>query len=180
MYLDGRPVLHIVDGERRFSAASFLPKISKDAVWDAIVLCWSSVYTGHPQNMMVDEGSQFRKVFAELASIHDVNLEKSGVESHNSLGIGERYQKPLRDILRKLKLDHPKMQKQILLALAMKAMNYTLGPEGFVPSALEFGDSPSLRSFTGLVIPRPTLAERAEISLEARRYFAKHLAQSKC
>ena len=27
-----------------------------------------------------------------------------------------------------------------------------------------------------LVIPRPTLAERAEIALEARKYFAKHLA----
>ena len=86
-------------------------KISTEAVWDAIVLCWSSVCTGLLQNMMVDEGSQFRKVFAELSSIHDVNVEKSSVESHNGLGIGESYQKPLRDILRNLKLDHPKMQK---------------------------------------------------------------------
>ena len=109
MYLDGRPVLHIADEATRFSTVRFLPKISTDAVWDAIVLCWSSVYTGLPQNMMVDEGSQFRKVFARLASIHDVNVEKRGVESHNSLGIGEMYHKPLRDIFRNLKLDHPKM-----------------------------------------------------------------------
>ena len=56
MYLDGRPVLHVVDEATRSSAARFLPKISTDAVWDAIVLCRSSAYTGLPQNMMVDEG----------------------------------------------------------------------------------------------------------------------------
>ena len=29
---------------------------------------------------MVDEGSQFRKTFAELAALHDVNLQKTPVE----------------------------------------------------------------------------------------------------
>ena len=58
-------------------------------------------------------------------------------------------------------------------------MNDTLGPEGIVPSAIVLRDFSSLRSFTGPVVPRPTLAERAEIALEALRYFAKHLAQSK-
>ena len=90
MYLDGKPALHIVDEVTRFSAARFLAKMSTEAVQEAIVLCWSSVYTGLPDNIIVDEGSQFRKLFAELAVLHDVNLEKSGVESHNSLGIGER------------------------------------------------------------------------------------------
>ena len=71
------------------------------------------------------------------------------------------------------------MQKQILLALVIKAMNDTLGPEAIIPSALVFRDIPSLRSITGPVIPRPTLAERAEIALEARRHFAKHVALSK-
>ena len=68
-YLNVRPVLHIVDEQILFYAACFLPKTSADAIWDAIVLCWSSVYTGLPKNMMVDEGWQFRKVFVELDSI---------------------------------------------------------------------------------------------------------------
>ena len=58
-------------------------------------------------------------------------------------------------------------------------MNGILGPEGSFPSALLFGDFPGSRSFTGPVVPRPTLAERVEIALEARRHFARHLAQSK-
>ena len=46
---------------------------------------------------MVDEGSQFRKKFAELATMHDFDLQETHVEPQNSLGIGERYHKPLRD-----------------------------------------------------------------------------------
>ena len=177
MYLDGKPVLHIVDEATRFSAARFLTRVSTDSVWEALIMCWSSVYTGLPHNIMVDEGSQFRKLFAELSVLHEVNLEKSGVQSHHSLGIGERYHKPLRDTYRKLKLDHPSMQRQVLLALAVKAMNDTLGPEGIVPSSLVFGEFPSLRSFVGPAVPRPTLAERAEAAQEARQLMAKHLAQ---
>ena len=52
---------------------------------------------------MVDEGAQFRDKFAELAKLHDFKVEKSGIQSHNSLGIGERYHKPLRNTYRMLK-----------------------------------------------------------------------------
>ena len=76
--------------------------------------------------MMVDEGAQFRNVFAEIVTLHQVKLDKSGLQAHNSLGIGERYHKPLRDKYRKLKIDQPKMQIQLLLALSFKAMNDTL------------------------------------------------------
>ena len=163
----------------RFSAARFLPKISTDAVWEAIVLCWSSVYTGLPDNIAVDDGSQFRKVFAELTALHDINLEKSGTQSHNALGIGDRYHKPLRDTYRKLKLDFPKMSRQLVLALSIKAMNDTLGPEGIVPSALVFGEFPSLRAYQGPVVPRPALAEHAQAALNARRYMSQNLARAR-
>ena len=39
MYLNGRPVLHIVDGPTRFSAARFLTQLGTDNVWEAILLC---------------------------------------------------------------------------------------------------------------------------------------------
>ena len=77
MYLDGRPVLHIVDEATRFSAARFLTKVSTDAVWEAIVMCWSSVYTGLLHQIVVDEGAQLHKVFADLSASHEINLEKS-------------------------------------------------------------------------------------------------------
>lgn len=96
---------------------------------------------------MVDEGARFRKVFAELTALHDNKLEKSGVQSHNSLTFGERYHKPLRPTYLELKLDHPSMQRQLLLALAIKTRNDTIGLEVHVPSSLAFGEFPSLRTF---------------------------------
>ena len=179
VYLDGRPVLHLVYEATRFSATRFLPKMTTEGVWDAIVKCWSSIYTGLPNTMVVDEGSQFRKLFAELAPIHGVDVEKTGVESHNSLGIAEGYHKPLTDTYLKLKIDYPNMQRQILLALATKVINDTLGPEGIVPSLLVFGEFLSLRSLSGPILPRPTLAERAQAALDARRLMSRHLAQAK-
>ncbi len=44
MYLDRKPVLHIVDEENRFSADRFLPRISIASIWDATIICWYSVY----------------------------------------------------------------------------------------------------------------------------------------
>ncbi len=57
MYLDGRPVQHIVDEATRFSSVRFLTQVTTESVSDAIILCWSSVYIGLAQNFMVDEGS---------------------------------------------------------------------------------------------------------------------------
>ena len=104
-YLDGKPVLHLVDDATRLSAAKFLARVTTDAIWDAIIMFWSSICTGLPKTFVVDEGSQFRRTFAGLAALQDINVNKGGVESHHSLGIDERYHKPLRDTYRKLKID---------------------------------------------------------------------------
>ena len=85
IYLHGKPALNIVDKATRFSAARFLTRVSTDSVWEALIMCWSSVYTGRPQNIMVDEGSQFRKLFSEFSVLHEVNLEKSYVQSHREI-----------------------------------------------------------------------------------------------
>ena len=74
-------------------------------------------------------------------------------------------------------MDHSTLQRLVLLALSVKAMNETLGPESIVPSSLVFGEFPSLRTFEGPVIPRPTLAERSLAAQEARRLMAKQLAE---
>ena len=84
VYLNGKPPLHIVDEATRFSATCFLTKMSTESVWEGFVQCWFSVYTGLADNIMVDEDSQFRKTFAELAALHDVNLQKTLVYSQNS------------------------------------------------------------------------------------------------
>lgn len=58
------------------------------------------------------------------------------------------------------------MQHQLLLALGIKGINDAQGPNGHVPSSLEFIEFPRIRTFEGPLVPRPTLGERAEAAHE--------------
>ena len=61
--------------------------------------------------------------------------------------------------------------------MVVKAINDTLGPEGIVPLALVFGEYPSILSFIGANLPRPTLAESVSAAQDARKIMSKHMAQ---
>lgn len=65
------------------------------------------------------------------------------MESHNSLGVGERYHEPLRQIFDKIITDHPQIDPEVALRLTVKSMNDLMGPEGIVPSLLVYGSLPT-------------------------------------
>ena len=60
-------------------------------------------------------------------------------ESHNSLGVGERYHEPLKRIYKKLKEEEPDMEPVLRLSIAVHSLNNTASPEGLIPSLLVFG-----------------------------------------
>lgn len=93
-----------------------------------------------PNRILVDRGPQFRENFFKIFLEQNNVAEQTGTEAHNSLRVGERYHDPLRNALRKMKISYPFVGDDYLLAFAVKAMNATLDPEGFVPSALVFGE----------------------------------------
>ena len=84
------------------------------------------------------------------------------------MGIGERYHSPHRNTYRKLSKEHPRINAELLLALAPKAINDTLGPEGMVAPALVYRGLSLLRSYLGANMPRETLAERDIVAQKAR------------
>ena len=180
MHIEGDYVLHLVDEATRFSAAKFLGKrVTTEKVWEAFIQCWSSVYTGMLHTIAVDEGTQHSDIFGELSKIYDIDVQKSGTESHNSLGIGERYHDTLRKTFLKLPEDHPNLKKDILLAIAIKAINDTLGPEGIVLSALVFGEFPSIRAFIGPKVPHATPSREGNCSSRSTQAYVKALGTSK-
>jgi hypothetical protein len=143
MYIDGRPVLHVVDTGTTFGAATFLDEQSFGSVWNALLRCWSTMYVGFPMSMLTDQGSVFlsRDWKASCAAL-GIRLRHTGTESHNSLGTGERFHAPLRRIYNKVSLDHPLVPPDVRLAMSVHAMNTTQGPEGLVPITLVFGKTP--------------------------------------
>ena len=57
MYINGDPILHIVDEGTHFSAEKILPAVSTDSVWQALLKCWGAIYTGLPNRALLDQGS---------------------------------------------------------------------------------------------------------------------------
>lgn len=104
-------------------------------------------------------------------------MNSSGIESHNSLGIEELYHYAFRNTLRKLQVANQNVSDTTRLALSVKALNDTLGPEGIVSSPLVFRVYPSLRAFGRQAKPKKTLAGRAIIAKEARLEIERRMAR---
>ena len=142
-----RPVLHIIDAGTQFSSASFLKESSTNTVWNTFVKIWSSMYVGFPESLLTDQGSVFlSKEWAYNCETSEIKLHHTGTESHNSLGIGEKYHSTLRTIYQKGRCDHRDLPENIALAKSVQAMNETVGPHGLVSSLLVFRILPNLPS----------------------------------
>jgi hypothetical protein len=125
-----RPLLH-VDVETNFSSAMFLSNESTEAVWDAFMQCWATVYVGLPDVFRVDAGSAFTcELFQRLSSSHGINLQYSGVESHNSIGTGETLHSTLRRVYNRMISENPDIDPEPALQLAVKALNDTANADG--------------------------------------------------
>ena len=61
------------------------------------------------------------------------------------------------------------MSRELLLAIATKAINDTLVPEGISALVMVYREFPSLRSYLGARIPLETLVEREIIAQKARK-----------
>lgn len=71
-------------------------------------------------------------------------MKTTGVESHNSLALGERYHAPLRRLFNKVRHAEPTLIPEMALRVAQKSLNDTMGPNGLVPTLLVYGMLPRL------------------------------------
>lgn len=165
MYIGHKPVLHVVDAATRFSAAPVLSDVNTTSVWAAFVECWASVYVGLPNRIRADRGSCFGDNFYTIAKGANIDVARSVIEAHSSLGIGEQYHQPLRNTFRKAKiLMASHIPESSILAMCVKAMSDTLGPKGLVSSALVFRVYPFTHVLEEPKDPKSTLQERAKLA----------------
>lgn len=177
MWINSEAVLHIVDTATRFSTATFLDDYghSSSGVWNAFIDTWCTVYTGYPNKVRTDFGSNFQSIeFKNLCKKVGISLVISGTEAHNSLGIGERYHAPLRRIYMKTSEEYPHISKHIRLKIALKAMNDTMGENGLVPSLLVFGIIPRFPIITSDL---PNQRERMEVLAAAQKEMNTIIAE---
>jgi hypothetical protein len=58
-YINGKPVLHVVDKAIGFTAAQFLKDISAKTTWEALRTYWLDTYLGPPDLVIHDAGTNF-------------------------------------------------------------------------------------------------------------------------
>ncbi|KAJ5900184.1 uncharacterized protein N7473_004254 [Penicillium subrubescens] len=90
-----------------------------------------------------------------------IKVKEVPVEAHNSVGKVERYYTLLRrayEILRD-KLKDENINKEMILQIAVKAVNDSAGPDRIIPTLLIFGAYPRI---TEIDPPSPSVVKRAK------------------
>lgn len=178
MKLGKRTVLHIVDRDTKFGAACFLVHETTTAVWEAFLRTWVAPYVGYPECLAFDQGPQFGKSgdWHGLLLSAGIKEQPSGVESHNALGNGERYHAFLRRVFNKVRADSPELSEELSLALSLKAVNDTAGPNGLVPTLLVFGVIPRIPLRASQL---PNQIVRMNAMADARKEMEQIVARSR-
>lgn len=179
MYIDGRPVSHIIDEATRFNAARWLSDISARTTWDTLRLAWIDTYLGPPDFVTGDAGKNFvSREFSQLASSVGTIAQSVPVEAHWSIGVVERYHAVLRRAYEIIQDETPDLSKDAKLQMAVKAVNDTAGPDRLVPTLLVFGAYPRMVDYDP---PAPSVAARAaalkKATVEVRKLHAQRQVQ---
>jgi hypothetical protein len=136
---------------------------------------------GPPDIIVHNAGKNFVSTeFKQLARLMAIIVKEVPVEAHNSIGLVERYYRPLRRsyeiICEELKDEY--IDKDMILQMAVKAANNSAGPNGLVPTLLVFSAYPRL---TEMDPPSPSVTKRAEAiraaTKEVRRLHAERQVQ---
>ena len=96
MIIESEPVLHIVDEAIYFSVPQFVESFTTEPVCKPTLTLLASAYTGLPNILFFDDGSQFRDASVKIYEIHDVEKKSPGTQHHSTLGIGEIHHEPIR------------------------------------------------------------------------------------
>ncbi|KAJ5082066.1 hypothetical protein N7532_011109 [Penicillium argentinense] len=156
LYLEGKPVLQVIDAATSFGVAREIPKRH-----------------GPPDYIVHDAGKNFTSTeFKQLASSMSIEVKGFPVEAHSSVGKVERYHAPLRRAYEILKDEN--FDREMILQTAVKAVNVSAGPNGIIPTLLVFGAYPRM---TEMDPPSPLVVKRAEAirtaTKEVRRLHAE-------
>ena len=133
-----RYILTMVDQATRYPDAVPLRHIDSQSVADA--LCQMFSYTGYPQQLTSDNGTQFTSGMFEafLRSIGTVHL-KTPVYHAQSNGLVERFNGTLKTVLKKLTSEKPRDWHKHLPALLFAFRDAQHSSTGFSPFELIYG-----------------------------------------
>ena len=167
MFINNKPILHMVDEATHFSAACFLRNQSTSEIWKCIRKLWILTYMGPPDFLTVDQGTAYvSKEMKNNIAAAGIVLEEAPIENPGTIGVVERYHAPLKRAYLKIRatLTKPDANDDECLQMAIYASNTTIGPEGLCPMLLVFGALPR----PARQAPSPTQLDR-QLAIESAK-----------
>lgn len=96
LWIDGKPILHIVDTGKHYKNAIEIRSKRTEDIWTAFVEGWASTYIGYHDVLRIDQETTFTSSYLiDASTAHGIYLRFSGTEFHKSTGAVERYHDPL-------------------------------------------------------------------------------------
>ena len=126
MYIDGDPVLHVIDEATCFQATRWLRSLSVKHTWETLRHCWIDTYTGPSNYIFHDAGKNFAsREFRQYAATMAIVMKSIPVEAHWSISIVERAYPLLQWVYKIIteELKDESISKYLILQMAMKTVN---------------------------------------------------------
>ncbi len=112
MWIDGDPVLHIIDLGTKYSVAKFMKNESAEHIWEILQNFWFTAFMGYPRVIAHNQGPQFTADNFQISSSPIAIVTKERLtESHNSLSLCERCHSIVRRVSNKLKNEEKNQEK---------------------------------------------------------------------
>ncbi|KAA8490395.1 Transposon Ty4-J Gag-Pol polyprotein [Porphyridium purpureum] len=172
VFLETHKTLHAVCNGTKFQMAMFCGEdATATGVYRIFFNNWIAIF-GAPHRVVVDKErvtvSHDLRVLLEAECCALVDIP---VEAHWSLGQVERYHEPLRKVFLRVAREAPDLTAHDQLAITVRALNVTCGPEGIIPALLVFGTVPRMQL-------RPEVAQHDHMETQAGRIAAIFAARN--
>ena len=116
LYIDSKPIFHIVDDVIRFQVERWLREVFAKHVWNQLWYCWIDTYLGPLDFISTDAGKQFAaKEFKQYAANMGIIVKKVSVEAHHSIDLIECYYGPLRRVYAIITIEIPGINADLAL-----------------------------------------------------------------
>lgn len=116
MYIDNKTLLNVLDETNRFQAARWLPNSGSIKVSNALRACWIDAYPEPPDIINHDAGTSYiSSEFQHYPLFLELKTKEVPVEAANSMGIVERYHRPLQRAYSIIKEELNSINKPLIL-----------------------------------------------------------------
>ena len=137
-FIQGYPILHIIDHVTRYSAAARVNSKKPEAVIQCVLNHWIRIF-GHPKSFLVDNGGEFdNEELKDMCEKFNIHIRTTAAESPWSNGLCERANEILASMVSKI-MEDSNCSLDIAIPWAVSAKNALSNTYGFSPNQLVFG-----------------------------------------